>query len=48
MFCVGFGLLGGMVLRLAATSWDDFDAPCLCEKEWNDETIFETLDDEDG
>jgi hypothetical protein len=50
LFCVGFGLLGGMCLRLVTTScsWDDFDDPCLCERDWNDESIFETWDEDDG
>lgn len=47
LFWVGFGLLGGILFRLADTSWDDFDDPFLCERDWKDESIFETLD-EDG
>jgi len=46
LFWVGFGLLGGILLRLADT-WVDFNDPFLCERDWKDESIFETLD-EDG
>lgn len=51
LFCVGFGLLGGILLRLAATtgSWVDLD-PSLsegeCERACEDGDIFETKEEE--
>lgn len=48
LFCVGFGLLGGIPLRLATASCSSFDfEPCLCERDLNDGYIFENRD-EDG
>lgn len=57
MFWVGFGLLGGILLRLAATvagwwwSWAEFGPCLLCEKTWEDENVdilFWSKEDEEG
>lgn len=50
MFCVGFGVLGGILLRLAVTTGSRVDfCPTLCqsgrESDWEDCDILETKDD---
>lgn len=52
LFCVGFGLLGGILLRLVATagSWVDLCSSLCrseCEWDWEDCDIFETKDEEE-